>query len=213
MLKTKLSSCPDELTDDERLELACASLRTAELRQPLLTELLRTVLHAPADARGRASLALLFQLACSNSGADVKMHKPAGTPCPVGVLLLGFAGANMGMLELHARTYLKLQPSWQVVVTTRPGLADPRARPALDAHCTSEPLRAAVRSARATVAKIRAEEKRVRERAALGVRAPSVPPEFLCPINQEVAKQPPPLPHLYCAVLQLTLSAPCRCLR
>lgn len=122
-------------TSDELEDLAIESLRRSDMREPLTKQLVQTVIDCePNDVRCQSALRLLFMTSCSNMGADVKVLKEPGAKCPVGVLVLGFAGANMGMLEMHRKVYTKLQPTWQVVVTTRPGMSGPRAQRALNAR-------------------------------------------------------------------------------
>ena len=116
-----------ELTDLKTLALV--AMARADVRKPLMTVLIQRVLDKPAESQG--AFMLLVQLGCSNSGVDV-LVKPALKEAigpAVGVLVLGFAGANMGMLSLHASTYQNRFPSWRVVVTTRSGVTDARAKP------------------------------------------------------------------------------------
>ena len=92
-------------------------------QRPLLQALLQVIICQPATAQICVDATLiLWALGCSNSGMEVEVMQPQ-TPPPadsdsVGVLVLGFAGANMGMLKLHMRTYQQLHPTWRVVATT-----------------------------------------------------------------------------------------------
>lgn len=61
-------------------------------------------------------------------------------------------------------------------------------RAALIEHTTAEPLRTYLRTH--PLHELREMARRTRERQSLGVRAPPVPPEFLCPISREMMVDP-----------------------
>ena len=118
---------PAELTAS-----AVQSMHNPATAQAVCQALLQCILDLPAeDALAQRALQLLLQLGCSNSGISVQIHYgTTGLVSDVAVLILGFAGANMGMLSLVADTYRRLHPEWRVVSTTRPGVTDPAAEPA-----------------------------------------------------------------------------------
>lgn len=127
--------------------LTVAALPRKELRRPLLSALTQSIIdHAPESDAAQQALKLLFGSACSNSGADVlvlpastQAPRSPGITTPVGVLVLGFAGANMGILTPTARLYQKSYPEWRVVVTTRTGVNLPSAA-AVKAHQLADVL-------------------------------------------------------------------------
>ena len=114
------------LTQQERDELhayAVHTLSNEAARAPLLKGILQCLVDlSPEDELQPLLVKLLWQLGQSNSGVEVRVDQPPGSTPPVGVLLLGFAGANMGMLKLTAKTYQALWPQWRVVTTVAIGL-------------------------------------------------------------------------------------------
>ena len=125
------------LTPDDLTLITITAMHDATLRPTLLKVMLQCIIDmAVDDALSQRAFALLFQSACSNSGTDVKVsHAKAVSPAPTtGVLVLGFAGANMGMIDLVGRSYQKAHPAWRVVTTTRSGVSDPRALSVREQH-------------------------------------------------------------------------------
>ena len=129
--------CIGSLSEKDVTVLMVGAMTDAALRSQLLTVLLQMVIDTPAqDASSRAALRRIVELACSNAGTEVQVLPPSpesGVPAEgetsVGVLVLGFAGANMGMLQLLCRSYQRLRPRWRVVATTRCGVTGPEAMP------------------------------------------------------------------------------------
>ncbi|KAL1495384.1 hypothetical protein AB1Y20_016753 [Prymnesium parvum] len=117
------------LTPAEREELlacAVATLEHPELRAPLLSLLLHSLVALePHDALHPFAIRLLWQLSASNSGTQVGVSGGGGA---VGVLLLGFAGASLAMLKLLERTYHESLPHCRVVSAIGVGLDAPLAR-------------------------------------------------------------------------------------
>ena len=111
------------LAELQEAALSTLEERDREQQKRLLLSLVQTLVSCPPEAPvvGDA-VSVLWTLACSNSGHDVEVLQPAKPPTPshprTGVLILGFAGANMGMLKLHMRTFQEIQPTWRVVATT-----------------------------------------------------------------------------------------------
>lgn len=126
------SSTSSLMTPDDLAALAVAAMSKAQLRPPLMKTLLQCIIDLPVDDEmSKRALSLLFQTGCSNSGTDVKVSHPIAPPSgsspSTGVLILGFAGASMGMIELLGKSYQKWHPTWRVVATTRSGVSDARA--------------------------------------------------------------------------------------
>ncbi len=121
-------------------ELAVASLADEALRRRLCALLLQCVAHmqTPCEPLLLIAVKLLWQIGCSISGSEVRVtdeppdrkaaigapstHAQDGASIDVGVLILGFAGANMPMLKLIDRIYHDLIPGCRVVTTVSAAL-------------------------------------------------------------------------------------------
>lgn len=110
-----------ELHELHEATLEC--VRDEKRRKELLLQLLQCMISLPKENRLVMQAArLMWALGTSNMGIDVIVKEPPKPPSDgqpeIGVLLLGFAGASMGMLTLHVRTYQEMNPGWRVVTTT-----------------------------------------------------------------------------------------------
>jgi hypothetical protein len=106
--------------------LAIAALKNDGLRRRVLGALLQSLVDVPETHQLFArALALCWKLGSSNSGTAVRVCEPAPPAAAddpasggrVGVLILGFAGSNFGMLKPLEREYQELFPAWRVVTT------------------------------------------------------------------------------------------------
>ena len=121
---------------DERLEAAAAlSIRSALDQKRYMLALLRAVVALDRGGTAEPSrvsltaVRLLFQLACSCNGAEVKTHHGAAEP-PVGVILLGYAGSSFKMLEKVEEIYSQ-NARWRVITAIATGLAGTAAEEAV----------------------------------------------------------------------------------
>ena len=109
---------------DERLANVRSSTEYREVWQALfccLPEASAPVYSGKADAAAVCKvMSDLFGLSLSQSGTEVKVR---GKPdADVGVLILGFGGASMALLQPVDDAYKKLRPDWRTVATTVTGL-------------------------------------------------------------------------------------------
>lgn len=78
--------------------------------------------HAGTADVGAEAMSVLFDVACSGSGTVVDVSGVNGVQPPVGVLILGFAGASIDLLRPLIEIYCKRWPAWRVVTTVASGL-------------------------------------------------------------------------------------------
>ena len=114
-------------------------LATPDKLHPLaheLATLATNAVHSNDMPTAADAMQALFDLACSGSGTVVwsNSHDPTATD-PVAVLILGFAGSSVPVLEPLATWYASKYPKWRIVLSTGSGFStDPMA----DTHLTAQ---------------------------------------------------------------------------
>ena len=113
---------------------AAASLSDPAKQNALMCKLLGSVYNANGEGHEAIfSVDLLFELTCACSGTAVDVLEPmAQGDVPCCVVICGFAGSSLKVLQGLKDMYASRHPTWRIIVSTIPGLSVPEAAPQIE---------------------------------------------------------------------------------
>jgi pimeloyl-ACP methyl ester carboxylesterase len=112
----------DKASKEALERMAAATLTDPQLQHKLMCKLLETIhAHGGETPMAQFCIHLLVSMCCSCSGTAVHVHSTSSSPSCC-LVICGYAGSSLRVLQPLRDMYLAKHPSWRVVTSVKSGL-------------------------------------------------------------------------------------------